>query len=86
MPEDMAETVSGISLRAGGVTGAAVMGIGRELLAGHVRWKNNSGPGQYDRQDKRKFKGVAAPLQQSMRGHTEANKRKRQVPEGHRNG
>ena len=77
VPEGMAETVSGISLRAGGVTEAAAMGIERELLAGHGRWKSNSGPEQYDRQDKRKFKGVTAALQRSLRDHSEGKKRKR---------
>ena len=62
-----ADEVSGISLRAGGVTEAAAAGIERELLAGHGRWKSLSGPEQYDRNDKRKYKGISDALHQSMR-------------------
>ena len=61
-----AEEVSGISLRAGGVTEAAAAGIERELLAGHGRWRSLSGPEQYDRNDKRKFRGVSDALHRSM--------------------
>jgi len=65
--EGFSKEVSGISLRAGGVTEAAAAGIERELLAGHGRWKSLSGPEHYDRQDKRKFVRVSDALQQSMR-------------------
>ena len=67
VPEGTAQTVSGISLRAGGVTEAAANGIMRELLAGHGRWKSNSGPEQYDRNDKRKFRVISDTLQDAMR-------------------
>lgn len=63
----LSEQVSGISLRAGGVTEAAAAGIEKEILAGHGRWKSLSGPESYDRQDKRKFVGVSNALQQSLR-------------------
>ena len=61
-----AKTVSGISLRAGGVTEASAQGITRELLAGHGRWKSNSGPEQYDRQDKRKFRVISDKLHDAL--------------------
>ena len=66
--EGTAAKVSGISLRAGGVTEAAAQGIMRELLAGHGRWKSSSGPEQYARQDKRKFRVISDVLQGSVQG------------------
>lgn len=61
-----AEQVSGISLRAGGVTEAAANGIHKEILAGHGRWCGVSGPEAYDRNDKRKYKVVSTTLYEAM--------------------
>ena len=63
VPEGTAAGVSGISLRAGGVTEAAANGISKEILAGHGRWRSNSGPEHYDRNDKRKYEHVSSALQ-----------------------
>ena len=67
VPEGTSKTVSGISLRAGGVTVAAAQGITREILSGHGRWKSVSGPEHYDRCDLSKFAGVSNALQQALR-------------------
>ena len=66
VPEGTSTQVSGISLRAGGVTEAAAQGIERELLADHGRWRSVSGVEQYDRNDRRKFARVSSALQQGL--------------------
>ena len=66
VPEGTSTQVSGISLRAGGVTEAAAQGIERELLADHGRWRSVSGVEQYDRNDQRKFARVSNALQQGL--------------------
>lgn len=70
--EGTAQEVSGISLRAGGVTAAAAARIERQILAGHGRWRSLSGPESYDRQDKRKF--VSDALQRSMKAPSRKGK------------
>ena len=67
VPPGTAKEVSGILLRAGGVTEAAACGMEKRLLAGHGRWKSLSGPEAYDRNDKRKFERVSTVLQESLR-------------------
>ena len=62
VPEGTAQEMSGISLRAGGVTEAAAQGIHKEILAGHGRWCGVSGPEHYDRNDKRKYRVVSDRL------------------------
>ena len=72
--EGTAQVVSGISLRAGGVTEAAAAGVEKEILAGHGRWRSLNGPESYDRQDKRKFVRVSDALQMSMRAPSRKGK------------
>ena len=77
VPEGTSELVSGISIRAGGVTEAAAQGIERELLADHGRWKSVSGVEQYDRNDKRKFARVSSALQKGLRESENRTKKRR---------
>ena len=62
-----AKAVSGISLRAGGVTETAACGMEKQLLAGHGRWKSLSGPDAYAGNGKRAFGRVSTVLQESPR-------------------
>ena len=71
--------VSGISLRAGGVTEAAAQGIERELLADHGRWRSVSGVEQYDRLDKRKFARVSSALSQGIEASVAKRAKKARV-------
>ena len=73
------EKVSGISLRAGGVTEAAAQGIERELLADHGRWRSVSGVEQYDRLDKRKFARVSSALSQGIEASVAKRAKKARV-------
>ena len=75
VPEGTAAEVSGISLRAGGVTEAAANGISKEILAGHGRWRSNSGPEHYDRNDKRKYEHVSGALQLAVPAGMKERKR-----------
>jgi hypothetical protein len=75
VPEGTAAEVSGISLRAGGVTEAAANGISKEILAGHGRWRSNSGPEHYDRNDKRKYEHVSGALQLAVSAGMKERKR-----------
>ena len=76
VPPGTAKEVSGISLRAGGVTDAAARhcGMEKQRLAGHGIWKRLSGPEAYDRNDKMEFERVSAVLQESLR-QTSAQRR-----------
>ena len=65
VPEGMAETVSGISLRAGGVSGRARQ-MEKQQRARAVRQARQA-----------KIKGVTAALQRSLRDHSKEKKRKR---------
>ena len=78
VPKGTNRDVSGISLRAGGVTEAAAQGLERELLAGHGRWRSVSGVESYDRQDKRKFAAISRSLYEGMetaKAHKRAKKK-----------
>lgn len=66
VPEGTVAEISGISLRAGGVTVGAAAGLTRDILAGHGRWKSESGPEHYDRGRLEKFKVVSEALQAAM--------------------
>jgi hypothetical protein len=60
--------VSGISMRAGGVTSAAALDIGRELLQGHGRWHGEMSVLHYDRGIVGRFKPVTATLYGAVAG------------------
>ena len=82
VPEGTAAEVSGISLRAGGVTEAAANRISKEILAGHGRWRSNSGPEHYDRNDKRKYERVSGALQLAVSAGRK-RKKERESPSVH---
>jgi len=71
VPEGTAAEISGISLRAGGVTVAAAAGLMRDILASHGRWRSESGPEHYDRGMMSKFKVVSEALHAAMTTPTE---------------
>ena len=75
MPEGTAAEVSGISLRAGGVTEAAANGIAKDILAGHGRWRSNSD--HYDRNEKRRYAHVSSALQLAVPAGVEKRKGQR---------
>ena len=60
--------VSGISMRAGGVTSAAALDIGRELLQGHGRWMGEMSVLHYDRGIVGRFKPVTKTLYDAVLG------------------
>ena len=62
VPEGTLADVSGISLRAGGVTSAAALDIGRELLQGHGRWLGEMSVLHYDRGILQRFGKVTRTL------------------------
>ena len=65
---DSLHEVSGISMRAGGVTSAAALDIGRELLQGHGRWHGEMSVLHYDRGIVGRFKTVTKTLYDAVIG------------------